>query len=136
LYLNLRVNILWLRHYPTQPRNPKDIVMPRQRKATAKPTPTTEATVDAQLTTTKQMTPSRVIRQAVILDQKATAETIEAALVAAGFSDTKKTTISTVRADTMATLREVQELGLLKSPPRAPRRHDADAAGETVAAEV
>jgi hypothetical protein len=50
--------------------------MSRQRKATNKPTPTTEPT------TTKQMTPSRIIRQCIMLDMKATAEAIEAKLAA------------------------------------------------------
>jgi hypothetical protein len=109
----------------------RTFVMPRQRKATTQISHA-EKSVDAQLTA-KALTPSRVIRQCIILDQKATSEAIDAALVAAGFSDVKKTTISTVKADTMATLREVQELGLLKTPARALRRHDVDAAVEAVA---
>jgi hypothetical protein len=107
--------------------------MPRQRKATTEISHA-EKSVVSEPTTTKQMTPCRVIRQCIIRDQTATAQTIEAKLAEAGFSDVKKTTISTVRADTMATLREVQELGLLKTPTRAPRH--AAAAGEAVAAEV
>jgi hypothetical protein len=108
--------------------------MPRQRKATTQISHA-EKSVDAQ-PTAKALTPSRVIRQSVILDQTATAQAIEAKLAEAGFSDVKKTTISTVKADTMATLREVQELGLLKTPPRALRRHDGDAAVDTAPAGV
>jgi len=100
--------------------------MSRQRKATNKPTPTTEPT------TTKQMTPSRIIRQCIMLDMKATAEAIEAKLAEAGFTDVKKSTISTVRADTMATLRECHELGVLRPAARS-RRHDVAAAVEAAA---
>jgi hypothetical protein len=90
----------------------------------------TLATVD----TTRALTPSRVIRQTVIRDNKATGEAIEAALIAAGFGDTKKSTISTVRADCLATLREVGELGMLKSAPRVQRRQEPAAVVETAVA--
>jgi hypothetical protein len=55
------------------------------------------------------------IRRAICRDQKATVDAIRAQLAAAGFADAKQSTITTIRADTLATLREATALGLMVS---------------------
>ena len=56
-----------------------------------------------------------VIRRLVILDPTANAKAIEAKLTEAGFPGIKMSTITTIRADTLATLREAAALGLLRT---------------------
>ena len=69
------------------------------------------------------------IRRTVIGNREADAKTLQGLVVAQGFVDVKLTTIQTVRADTLATLREAAALGLVRSaeeqspePAARPRR--------------
>jgi hypothetical protein len=57
------------------------------------------------------------IRRLVIADQTIGAKAIEARLAESGFPNTKLSTITTIRADALATLREATALGLLRSAP-------------------
>jgi hypothetical protein len=66
-------------------------------------------------TTTKPLSVTAVIRQLVLQHREATARDLRAKLEAAGFPGVKMSTITTIRADTLATLREVAALGLLRS---------------------
>ena len=65
--------------------------------------------------TTKPASVTAAIRRLVILDQTANAKVLEVKLVEVGFNGTKLSTIATIRADTLATLREAAALGLLRS---------------------
>ena len=65
--------------------------------------------------TTKPASVTAVIRRLVILDQTANAKALEARLTEAGFPGTKLSTITTIRADALATLREAAALGLLRT---------------------
>jgi hypothetical protein len=56
-----------------------------------------------------------MIRRLVISDQTAPAKALEVKLAEAGFQGTKLSTITTIAADTKATLREAAALGLLRS---------------------
>jgi hypothetical protein len=86
--------------------------MPRRnevrRHPSLSPVPKTEPT-------TKPASVTAAIRRLVILDQTANAKALEVKLVEAGFNGTKLSTISTIRADTLATLREAAALGLLRT---------------------
>jgi hypothetical protein len=96
--------------------------MPRRKiNPDATPAPQAEA---------KPMSAVRAIRRAVILDNAASTEGLEAALSAQGFVGTKRSTIQTIRSDVLATLREAAELGYLKRS----RRAGAPAEGETAEA--
>jgi hypothetical protein len=64
---------------------------------------------------TKPASVTAVIRRLVILDQTANAKALEAKLAEAGFPNVKMSTITTIRADALATLREATALGLLRS---------------------
>jgi hypothetical protein len=72
-------------------------------------------------TTTKPISVTAVIRQLVIQHRDtATAKDVQGKLEAAGFHDVKMSTITTIRADTLATLREAAALGLLRSDSEQP----------------
>jgi hypothetical protein len=81
-----------------------------------------------------------VIRRLVITDQTANAKAIEAKLAEAGFPGTKLSTITTIRADALATLREAAALGFLRTAEEAtpeptsarPRRSRSRRRSETV----
>jgi hypothetical protein len=64
---------------------------------------------------TKPASVTAVIRRLVIADQTANAKALEVRLAEAGFPDTKMSTITTIRADTLVTLREAAALGLLRT---------------------
>jgi hypothetical protein len=65
--------------------------------------------------TVKPASVTAVIRRLVIADQTANAKALEVRLVEASFNGTKLSTIATIRADTLATLREAAALGLLRT---------------------
>jgi hypothetical protein len=71
-------------------------------------------------TPTKPVSVTAVIRQLVIKHRDATAKDLQAKLEAAGFPGVKMSTITTMRADTHATLREAAALGLLRSDSEQP----------------
>jgi hypothetical protein len=63
---------------------------------------------------TTKPTLTALIRRIVCREQeKVTTETIRAELAAGGYENVKASTISTIRADALATLREAAALGLL-----------------------
>jgi hypothetical protein len=66
-------------------------------------------------TTTKPVSVTALIRQRVLQHRDATARDLQGKLAAAGFPNVKMSTITTIRADTLATLREAAALGLLRS---------------------
>jgi hypothetical protein len=88
--------------------------------APAKPATTTKLDASAPTTPAKQPEPKRTtgyyIRRAIIAAYPAeiSNEAIDAALVAEGIHNTKKSTISTARMDCVHTLKVAAELGKLK----------------------
>jgi hypothetical protein len=86
--------------------------MPRRREVRRHPS---LPTVSQAEPTTKPGSLTAAIRRFVILDQTANAKALEVRLVEAGFNGTKLSTIATIRADTLATLREAAALGLLRT---------------------
>ena len=64
---------------------------------------------------TKQPSVTAVIRQMVIKHQDANTKDLKAKVEAAGFQNVKLSMITTIAADTKATLREAAALGLLRS---------------------
>ena len=84
--------------------------MPRRsevnRHPSLPPVPQTEPT-------TKPVSVTSAIRRLVVADQTMPAKAISAKLDETGWPDVKMSTITTIRADALATLREAAALGLL-----------------------
>ena len=113
--------------------------MPRRREVRRHPSP---PSVPQAEPTSKPASVTAAIRRLVITDQTANSKAIEAKLAEAGFPGTKFSTITTIRADALATLREAAALGLLRSAnepspepttARRPRRSQRRAAPVTEA---
>jgi hypothetical protein len=60
----------------------------------------------------------RLIREAVVTDEKITSDGIAKHLAEAGHKDVKRSTIDTYRTDTLATLAAARDLGRLRGAPR------------------
>jgi hypothetical protein len=88
--------------------------MPRRSEVRRHPSPPPVT----QAEPTKPASVTAVIRRLVILDQTANAKAIDAKLAEAGFPAVKLSTITTIRADALATLREAAALGLLRTAER------------------